>query len=358
VGLEIEFEYDDTQGGVWSQPAEPDLRGRFGRRWNARLSAASPLFVQLGVALAALVLGAAATAGLLAGRTAQQDRATLLLHLAPVNPFVIDPIPVPADLSPDVRRATPWTNVFDQDVALTLINDGADPVTVLGATLAAPEFRTLALTSRSASPPRVAPGGISILRGRAHFVCGDYPPVAPGNPAGSASVATVAQLSVRTSDGATRRETLEVDRYSDVAEQSVCQRMLGPEVVGTPTYTPSGRPGAYSVTVSVTNRATFPLRAALSRSAWQDWATTAGLDISATGPETIPPHATESFAISVSVLNCTPAKAIAAEGYGFDTLAFTDARNSPDSPDARQHDEALFVADHGLIVQYCDRSGP
>ena len=132
MGLEIEFEYDDTQGGAWSQPAEPELRQRFGRLWNARLSAASPLFVQLGVALAALVLGAAATGGFLAGRTAQQDRATLLLHLAPVNPFVIDPIPVPADLSPDVRRATPWTNVFDQAVALTVINDGPDPVTVLG----------------------------------------------------------------------------------------------------------------------------------------------------------------------------------------------------------------------------------
>jgi hypothetical protein len=128
--------------------------------------------------------------------------------------------------------------------------------------------------------------------------------------------------------------------------------------VGTPTYTPSGRPGAYSVTVPVTNRASFPLRAALSRSAWQDWSTNAGLEISAAGPETIPPHATESFTISVSVLNCTPAKAIAAEGYGFDTLAFTDARNTPDSLDARQQDEALYVADHGLIVQYCDRSGP
>ena len=357
MGLQIEFEYDDTQSGVWSQPAEPDLRRRFGRRWNARLSAASPLFVQLGAALAALVLGAASTAGFLAGRAAQQDRATLLLHLAPVNPFVVDPIPMPADLSPDVRRATPWTNEFDQNVALTVINDGPDPVTVLGATLAAPEFRTLALTSRSAGNPRLVPGGTSVLRGRAHFVCGSYP-TAPGNSAGSLPLATVAQISVRTPDGVTRHETLQVDKYSDVAEQSVCQRMLGPEVVGTPTYTPSGRPGVYSVSVPVTNRASFPLRAALSASSAQDWATNAGLAISTTGPKTIPPHATATVTVSVSILSCTAAKAVAAEGFAFDTLAFTDARNSLDGLDARQQDEALFVADHGLIIQYCDRSAP
>jgi hypothetical protein len=354
VGLEIEFEYDDTQGGVWSQPAEPDPRRRFGRHWNARLSAASPLFVQLGVALAALVLGAAATAGFLAGRTAQQDRATLLLHLAPVNPFVIDPLPVPADLSPDVRRATPWTNVFDQNVALTLINDGPDPVTVVDATLAAPEFRTLALTSRSASPPLLVPGGISVLRGRAHFVCGDYPPFAPGNPAGSPPVATVAQISVRTADGATRHETLRVDRYSDVAELSVCQRMLGPEVVDAPTYAPSARAGMYSVTVSVTNRAPFPLRADLSLSAAQDWTTNTGLILHAPGPVIIPPHGTEPFTISVVVESCDPAKAAALSGFRFDTLTFTDARAGPDNLNARQQNEALFIANRELITAYCD----
>ena len=354
MGLEIEFEYDDTQGGVWAGPAEPDLRGRLGRRWNSRLAAASPLFVQFGIAAAALVLGAASTAGYLAGRTAEQNRATLLLHLAPVTPFAVDPIPVPADLSPDVQRATPWTDVFNQKVTLTLVNDGPDPVSVLGVTVSAPEFRAARLTADSA---RIAPGGVSVLRGMAHFVCGDY----PANPVGEADVspaaATVAQLSVRTSDGRTRGETLQVDRYSDVAEQAVCQRMLGPEVVGTPVYTQSGAAGVYSVTVPVTNRAPFPLRAALSPTATRDWSTGAGLALSTAGAVTIPPHGTGPVTVLVIITDCTAAKQSAVQGFGFDTLAFTDALDNPDGAQTRQTDEALFMADHGLIVAYCDAGG-
>jgi hypothetical protein len=357
VGLEIEFEYEDTQGGAWSRPEESDLRGRIGRRWNERLSAGSPLFVQLGIAVAALVLGAASTAGFLAGRTAQQDRATLRLHLGPVDPYVIVPIPLPADQSPAQRLATPWTDTFDQPVMLTLVNDGPDPVSLLGATLTAPQFRTLTLTAGSAGSAQLAPGGISVLRGRAHIVCGDYPALTIADALAAPQVATVAQISVRTADGETRRETLQVDRYSDVAEQAVCQRMLGAEVVGTPVYTASPTAGVYTVTVPVTNRAPFPLRASVSSSAIEEWQVNAGLDLKTAGPVTIPARGTWSLSIVVTVVDCTYAKAIAVEGYGFNTLSFTDARNSPDSLDARQQDEALFMADHGLIVQYCDRSG-
>jgi len=357
VGLEIEFEYDDTQGGAWSRPEESDVRGRLGRRWNERLSAGSPLFVQFGIAVAALVLGAASTAGFLAGRTAQQDRATLRLHLAPVAPFVIEPIALPADQSPAQRLATPWTDAFDRPVTLSLVNDGPDPVSLVGATLTAPQFSLLALTTGSAGPARIAPGGISVLRGTAHVVCGDYPGRAAYDPTAPPPIATVAQLSVRTTDGAIRHETLQVDRYSDVAEQSVCERMLGPEVVGTPVYTASPTAGLYAVTVPVNNRAPFPLRAALSPAATEEWKANAGLSLETGAPATIPPHGAESVTIMVGVLDCTAAKSIAVEGYGFDTLSFTDARDSPDSLDARQQDEALFLADHGLIVQYCDSVG-
>jgi hypothetical protein len=357
LNLEIEFEYDDTQEGVWSPAEQPLLRERVSGRWSAWLSSANPLFVQLGIAITALILGAASTAGLLDGRTAQQDRAITRLHLAPVGPFVVQTI---ADATVSTQSvpellATPWTDVFDQRVTLTVVNDGPDPVSVLGATLAAPEFRATALTP--ASSARVAPGGVSILRGLAHFVCGDYPTAVPGSPAVSPAVATTAQISVRTADGRVRREALQVDRFSQVAEQAVCQRMPAPEVVESTAFTPARTAGAYTVTVAVANRASFPLRMALSPSAVQTWSTTAGLTISAGDALTIPPHGTETFAITASVDSCTLANPMATAGYGFDSLVFTDARDAPGSFNARQQDIALVLADSAVIKAYCGDRG-
>jgi len=352
VSLEIEFEYDDTQDGVWSQAAEADPRGRPRRRDRWR-SVASPVLVQLGVALTALAVGAASTAGLLDGRRAQQDRSATALHLAPVAPFTVQVIQQPNAVPLAVLLATPWTNVFDQDVALAVINDGPDPVTMLGATVAAPEFRAATLTPTSRAV--VAPGGTSVLRGKAHFVCSDFPAPKPGvDVAASPAFATIADINVRTSDGRVRRQTLLVDRYSDIAEQSVCGAMLGPQVVAETTYTPTpGFPGAYKVTMPIYNRAAFPLRMTLPSTAVQDWATGGGLNIQGPDSVMIPAHGSSTVVFAVNVASCVPALGAADSGYSFDTLVFTDGRDDPNSSQTRQENESLFLVDADVIKQYC-----
>lgn len=355
MGLEIEFEYDDTQDGAWSpvRDAGP-LRAWLKRHRTAGPSAGNPLIVHLGIALAAVVLGAASMAGFLHGRTAVSDRTVSLLHLAPVNPFVVQPLPTPPTQSQTQGQsqsveqvlATPWTNTFDQDVSLSVINDGPDPVTVLGATLSALEFQATWLTP--ASPAPTASGGVSLLRGRAHFVCGDYSPD---------RIATVAQIRVRTADGAIRQETLVVDHYSQIAERAVCAQMPTPQVVQSTTFAPSRASGTYVVEITAINRALFPLRMALSPSAAQSWTSGGGLDLSASADTVIPPHGTGAIAISVSVDDCPAAQEAASNGYAYDTLTFSDARDAPGAPQARMIDQTAAIADLNVILAYCVANG-
>ncbi len=348
MGLEIEFDYDDTQGGVWSPGHEvPPLRDRVGRRWNAGLSAGSPLFVHLGIALAALALGAASTAGYLEGSTAARDRATTRLHLAPVDAFVVEPLrPQPA-VSVQDQLATPWTNTFDQHVSLSVVNDGPDPVAVLGAQVTAPQFGTVNLTpaasGHGAAPAPIGSGNVSTLRGMAHIVCGDYTSVDPA--------ATVARLTVRTSDGRTRVQTLMVDRFSDIQEEAVCTVMPGPAVVTATRTVRSMRPGIYSIVADVTNRAPYPLLATVPSNVVQTWESAAGLTIQQPIPVTIPAHGSASIEIPVVIDSCI--LALEAGNYGYDTLSFTDARDGPDDPLARSSDEPLSMDDYSIVKPYC-----
>jgi hypothetical protein len=352
MGLEIEFEYEDTQDGVWSAAREPDrLRTWLKRRRSAQPQTGSnPLILHAGIALAAAVLGAASMAGFLHGRTAANDRGVSLLHLAPVNPFVVQPLPAPPPiLAQNVEQflATPWTDTFDQNVSLSVINDGPDPVTVLGATLSALDFQATELTP--ASPAPTAPGAVSLLRGRAHFVCGDYPP---------GRVATVAQLSVRTADGAVRREPLVVDHDSQIAEQAVCAQMPVPEFVPSTTFAPSHESGTYIAEVTAANRAPFPLRVTLSQSGGEFWTSTGGLDVSVPNDTVIPPHGSGTVAISVTVTECSLAQEAASNDYASDTLAFSDARDAPGSPQARMTDAAFALADLNSVMAYCGDGDP
>ncbi|HZU57269.1 MAG TPA: hypothetical protein VFA06_15465 [Actinocrinis sp.] len=348
MGLEIEFDYDDTQGGVWSPAREaPPLHERVGRRWNAGLSTGNPLFVQAGIALAALALGAASTAGFLEGRSAARDRAIVRLHLAPIDPFVIEPLaPAPSD----VRQllATPWTNTFDQHVTLNVINDSPDSVALLGAQITAPQFGTATLTPVSSGAP-TAPGAVTALRGVAHFVCGDLPSVDP--------VATVARLTLRTADGHTRVQSLMVDRFSDVEEVTVCAAMPGPQVVtATKASTlPMLFPGDYLYDVDVTNRAPFPLLAAIPLNLRASWMSGAGLDVQLSNPlpVTVPARGSARIELFVSVQNCNVAREAVQAGYAYDALAFTDARDGPSNPQARESDQSLALYDPAVINQYC-----
>ncbi len=350
MGLEIEFEYDDTEDGVWSPAREPRrLRAWLSRRRTAGSRAGNPFIVHAGIALAAVALGAASMAGFLHGRTVVNNRAVSLLHLAPVNAFVVQPLPTPPaqPVSIDQMLATPWTNTFDQDVSLSVINDGPDPVTVLGATLSALEFQATELTPASAAP--TAPGGVSLLRGRAHFVCGDFPPD---------RVATVARLRVRTVDGTIRQETLTVDRYSQIAERTICTQMPTPQVVRSTTFASSGESGVYVAEITAANRAPFPLRMALPQSAVQSWTGDGGLYLSAPGDTIIPAHGTGTIAITVKVTDCPTAQQVASDGFTYDTLAFSDARDAPDSPRARMTEQAVPIADLNAIMAYCLANGP
>lgn len=347
MGLEIEFEYDDTPDGVWAPAREPWQSPSRNRLTRSRL-AGSPLgralTVHLGIGLTALALGAASTAGLLTGRAAEHDRATALLHLAPVTAFVVQALPAPpTGQTAGQLLTTPWTNTFDQDVTLSLINDGPDPVTVLGATVSAMDFRAAALTPASTAP--TAPGGISLLRGRAHFVCGDYP-----QPDESA---TIANLRARTADGRIHQETLMVDRFSEIPEQAVCARMPGPQVVRAVNVTPSHTPGTYTVNVTATNRANFPLRMALLQSAIENWASGGGLEVAGTDDVLIPPHGTGSIAIPVSVDDCATAGEAASDGFSYDTLGFSDGRDAAGYAQARLIQQSVPIANLDAIMTYC-----
>lgn len=363
MGLEIEFDYDDTQGGTWSPGHEaPPLRERVGERWGARLAAGNPLFVHLGIALAALVLGAASTAGFLEGGNAARDRTITRLHLAPVDPFVVEPLRVPSASSARELLATPWTDTFDQHLSLSVINDGPDPVTVLHAQVTAPQFGTVDLepvvsghTAAPAAAPTAArpatglvataPGGVATMRGKAHIVCGDFSSVD--------LAATVARLTLRTSDGKTRIQTLMVDRFSDIQEQAVCRAMPGPEVVTSESSVPSATPGVYTFVVGVSNRAPYPLLATMPSNVVAEWQSIGGLDVQPPAPTTIPPHGSAVISIPIAIGSCGLALRSEQEAYAFDSLAFTDARDGSDNPLARESDQNLMLYDLGAIRHYC-----
>jgi hypothetical protein len=347
LGLEIEFDYDDTQGGVWSAVYEaPPLQERVSRRWNAGLTARNPLFVQAGIALAALALGAASTAGFLEGRSAAQDRTITRIHLAPINPFVVEPLPI-APTNVEDLLSTPWTNTFDQKVSLSVINDSPDPVTVLGAQITAPQFGSAKLTPAASSLHQTTPGAVAVLRGTAHFVCGDLPSVDP--------VATVARLTVRTADGHTHVQSLMVDRFSDTEEVAVCSAMPGPQVVtATMTSRPSYLlPGDYVYTIDVTNRASYPLLATMPTNVRSSWMAGAGLDVQIPVPTTIPAHGSARISLFIGVENCNTALEAAQAGYSYDVLAFTDARDGQYSPQSRETDQGLALYDSAVIKGYC-----
>jgi len=358
MGLEIEFEYTDSQDGIWSPARDtPPLRERLGRGRAMVSPADNPILLQLGIVLAAIVLGAASMAGYLAGRTAAHARAVTLLHLAPANAFTVSALPkqpMQAE-SPDQLLAMPWTNTADRDLSLAVVNDGPEPVTLLGATISSLDFEATELAPAAGAAP-TAPGGVSLLRGRAHFVCGDYP---------SGRTATMANLRAQAADGAIHQETLEVDRFSEIAEQAVCARMSTPQVIRSTAFSleqpiPPGHviggapnnPPIYDVKITAGNRAPFPLRMALPQSAIESWASS-GVLLTTSGDTVIPPHGTGTVTISVSITDCPNAIAAASGGFAFDLLAFTDGREAAGDAQVRSFSEAIPIANENLIMTYC-----
>ncbi|MGH6657690.1 MAG: hypothetical protein ACRDVE_21085 [Actinocrinis sp.] len=348
MSLEIEFEYEDTGDGVWSAPVGPGpLRGRRrgGLPGGSGPTGVRAMFLYAAVALTALAVGAASASGFLRGRQAAQDRSIVQLHLAPLNPLDITPLP-PPDYSAQALL-TAWTNAYDRPVELSVVNDGPAPVTVLAGALNAPQLPDRAPLTPAGGDKATAPGGSIVLSGRAHFVCGDFASVN--------RAATTADLTIRTTDGRTRAERLIIDRFSEISEAAVCGQMQPPFVVRSVRFgpVPPGRPGLFTVAVTATNRAPFPLRMRLPQSAVDAWTSVGGLVVSAPRDTIIPPHGTGTITLTAAVQNCSSAQQAGQGDYGLDALAFSDARDGADSPLARVSDAALNLVDLPALMAFC-----
>ncbi|HVT68539.1 MAG TPA: hypothetical protein VHF26_12370 [Trebonia sp.] len=349
MSLEIEFEYEDTREGVWSAPVEP---APLHRRWRpgAPRSSGRPgggaAMLYLAIGLTALAVGAASTSGFLHGRRVTQDRATVEIHLGPLTPLDIQPLDSQPDADVAKLLATPWTDEFDQGMKLTVVNDGPQPVTLLSATLHAPQLGKATSMAVAAPGRATAPGGTAAFTGVGHFVCGDFASVN--------RAATTADLTLRTADGATRVERLIIDRFSEIEETTVCGLMQPPYVVRSTTFsTASQLPGHYKATVTVTNRAPFPLRMRLSDPAIQSWAVAGGLGLEGARDTIIPPKSTGTYTINVSVRDCPTANQLGQQDYALDSLAFSDARDAANSPLVRNMDAALNLVDYPFVNHYC-----
>jgi hypothetical protein len=348
MGLEIEIEYDETPDGTWSAPQEVQSpREPMAARLSPWLRGGGTLIVHLGILITAMAVGAASTAGILAGNSAENGRTIARLHLAPLDSFTVQALPTPPAAQPvDQLLATPWKNTFDQEVSLDVINDGPDPVTVLDATVYAMQFQVTTLTPQSAEP--IAPGAVSVLRGRAHIVCGDFP--APDESA------TIAKLRARSADGQIHGETLMVDRSSGTTEDAVCAQMPTPQVILATTFssTPNRARGSYVINITAANRAPFPLRMALPESAIEDWTSGGGLQLTTPDDVIIQPHGTGTIAITAKVVDCSNAMAAALGGFGYDTLAFSDGRDAPGYAQTRYIPQTIQpTTNRPLITSYC-----
>lgn len=335
VPLEIEFESDGDAGPIW-----PDAAGALGAEHLATQppvwgrSDARTLF-RARLVLAVAVLVTACVSGVLAGRKAPENHHTVAVRVADVNPLTIDP--VPAVEARSGSPATPWTGTFDRSVALTLVNSGADPVTILGGALIAPQISPSALLPAGEV---VAPGATQTLRTRAHFDCVNYPLHVSAT--SESATETTASLDVRTLDGTVHRVSLLVDAFDIRIEQAVCAHVQNPEVLGPPVFSAADGPSSFTATLPVTNRAPFPVRVNLDQQTSTDWVLHTGL-ILVTGESLIPAGGHGRIVFDVQVTDCLLARAAADQALGFDTLVFTDARLALNNPLARQFDQ-VFTA--------------
>ncbi len=349
MGLEIEFEYEDTREGEWSarvEPAPPHRRWRPGAPRSSGRPGGGAAALYLAVGLTALAVGAASTAGVMQGRRVTQDRSTVEIHLGPLTPLDIQPLVQQDVVDLPQLLATPWTDEYDQGMKLTVVNDGPKPVTLLSATLNAPQLGRPASLAVTDAGRVTAPGGIATFSGLGHFVCGDFDSVN--------RAATTADLILRTVDGRTRVERLIIDRFSEVAETAVCGLSEPPYVVRSTTFsTASRQPGHYAVKVTATNRAPFPLRMRLSDPAVESWAAAGGLGVQGSSATIIPPKGTGTYTIEVTVQNCPTANMLGQQDYALDSLAFSDARDDANSPLARVVDAALNLVDYPFVSRYC-----
>ncbi|HEU5334019.1 MAG TPA: hypothetical protein VFU73_14670 [Actinocrinis sp.] len=347
MSVEIEFEpADEGAGPLW-----PDAAGALGAEQLAiqalpwRTSDPRTLFVGR-LVLAGAVLATACVTGFLAGQKAPQNQHTVAVHVADANPLTIDPVPrIEARSGP---LTTPWTGTFDRAVALSVVNTGPDPVTILGGAILAPQ---IASGGTLPAGEVLAPGAGQTLRTRAHFDCVDYP--LHVNATSEAATETTARLDIRTVDGASHHVSLLVDPYNAGIQNAVCGRVQNPQVLGAPVVGPAPWPSAFTLTLPIANRAPFPLRVNLDQQTSTTWVVRAGL-ILVTGESVVPAGGEGRIEFDVQVTDCQLARTAVGNALGFETLVFTDARLALNNPLAREFDQ-VFTADSAAdgIDQVC-----
>jgi hypothetical protein len=350
VPLEIEFEPEEGPGPSW--PDEPGAPG------PEQLGAPPPtwwraprlrVLLYAAFAVSGVVVTTAFTTGFAAGQTAQRDRHIVAVRAAANNPLVIDPVPTTSGQTTAQQLATPWAGAFDREVAVTVVNHGPDPVTVVGGTLIAAQI------SPAAAFPAgevLVPGVERTLRTRAHIDCVDYP--VHLSPTNTAAIAATAHLDLRTADGVRHTVTLPVDPFGATIDTDVCARIQSPEVLGRPLFGTEPAPDSFSATVPVVNRAPFPLRVNLNQETSNAWVARAGLIVT-TGQSVIPADTDDGqIAFDVQVTDCELARRAAGDNLGFETLVFTDARLTLNDPLARQFDAAFAAGPAAdAIAQVC-----
>jgi hypothetical protein len=219
VGLEIEFEDDD------SAAAESHEDGERRRSWpwtplHRYAVAPSPGLV---VAVTAAAVAVTAVTGLNFGRSAQQDRSRALLHLAPSDSYLVD---AASAASAPSAHAVATANGVDRTIRLRVLNDGPEPLTMLGGVLSSPDIALSQLVPDGGAV--LKPGAVGTLRALAHFVCGGGPREGTDATFAEVAFATVADIRVRTVDGQARSVRIIVQQYSTTSAMAECEPPVGP----------------------------------------------------------------------------------------------------------------------------------
>lgn len=365
MALEIEFEDDDQTDTAWPLDAS-DAGGARGtgaedadpgaltaeasetRTGSPRSGVAAllperfkPLLpLQLGVLVAAFVVGASTVAGFLAGRTAAQDRTVVELHMAGGGAYTVGP-------------ATPsgtgrWTDTFARRVSLNVVNDGPKPVTLLSGRVTGPYENGAFGFPRGGM--KIAAGATATLHAATTIDCrGVFGAVRLTN-GSSAPQNTVADFEVATADGRTGGTSLLVDLASAAVVSAVCAQVPPPVQIGPAQFSPLIPPASYQVSYPIDNAAPFPLRVTTLSAAVAQWNVAGGLTVTANGDSAIPADSTGTYYVQVTVSSCSAALNATDDQFGAFPLVFTDVGGGP-NPDMFVQ-EAPLVA-HAAIAQAC-----
>jgi hypothetical protein len=297
--------------------------------------------LRLGVLAATFALGVSAVAGFVTGRTAEQNRTLVELHMTGGDAYKID--------ETTVSDSGQWTDTFVRQASLSLVNDGPDPVTVLGGAISGPYEHGRFGLPRAGT--KIAAGATVTLHAATTIDCRGVFGALKLNNGTSSPLNTVADFDVATADGHTGRTDMLVDLASASVVATVCAQVPPPMEVGEPQFSPLSPPTSYEVAYPISNAAPFPLQVASLPASVHQWDTAGGLSVTANGTSVVTAHGTGIYVLRVTVADCAAAVAATDNQFGDFPLVFTDTDGGPEADMFIQ--EVPIVA-HNLIVQACN----